>query len=191
MSEADRAAFEREALDSPALSEALYSELALDSARIPGVQRGQGSRGPQPFAAAAPGHPRWVFTVLPAAAVLALVAATGIWLSRPHETPGPADVLRGAPSEPRLLSPAGGIAHPPTEFRWNLVPGADRYRVELFDAAGHTLGAAVTAETSLAVGLLARRAPEAGEWRVFPIDASGREGSPLPRTAFRVTAPEP
>jgi hypothetical protein len=174
-----RAAFEHEALADEALAEALYAEVELDAVRL----------------ATAPASPRtivleprrswFVLRALPVAAALAAVAFAGWWLTRTPAGPAGPDVLRGGSSAPQLIEPVGDVTALPAELRWNAVAGADHYRVELFDATGRRLGTAVTPETTLAIERLVTGPFGAGEWRVVPIAASGREGEPLPRAAFR------
>jgi hypothetical protein len=187
-----RAAFEREVLESEALAEELYAEIALEGVLAAGAT----AAVPGPAAAPLPGAVRrapptsrgaWL-RMLPVAAALLAVSVTGWWLVRPHDRPGPGDILRGGAGRPGLLEPTGAVSEPPQWLRWNSVPGAAQYRVELFDESGHGLAAMVTADTMLGMDALAHRTLIAGEWRVVPIGADGREGAPLGRATFRVGA---
>jgi hypothetical protein len=178
----ERAAFEREVAESEVLAEELYAELALEDVRAPAPARTDDAMRPAPLRARGGAWLR----ALPVAAAVIAVSAVGWWLARPHDRPGAGDVLRGGGGEPRLLEPAGALAAPPRWLRWNAVPGADHYRVELFDDSGRGLGTVVTADTAFAIDSLAHRPLDAGEWRVVPIEADGRERAPLGRATFRV-----
>ena len=91
------------------------------------------------------GGRRRYWIALPIAAAAALVVALGVprWLEQ-----GPAH--RGPPGSdqaaPRPLAPIGMVAAA-TTLRWAPVAGADRYRVVLFDAAGHVVYETQVADT--------------------------------------------
>jgi hypothetical protein len=192
MSAAERAAFEREALASDALSEALYAEVSLDLVRP----------APRPLTASAPAASRPMATVTPlplrrsrsaarwlvplAAGVIA-VSALVLLRPRPSVTPG-ADVLRGVASL-SALEPVGNVTATPERFRWTSVPGATSYRVELFDLSGNSMGTAVSRDTTIGFGAVARAPLAAGEWRVTAIGPDGIDRDSRTRAAFRVIAP--
>lgn len=208
MSPVEREAFEHSALSDDALAEALWAEVALDGVHAQAAASGTGAAvaradvhvatsvhaeaaGAAANVARLPAPARranaWR-VALPLAAALAVVSAVGVWLVRDRARTSPPDVLRGAPGEARLVEPVGAIAAPPARLRWNAVAGAERYRVELYDAQGARLATAVTADTVIAIASLVPAAPAAGEWRVVPIRADGREDAPLPRAVFRAAS---
>ncbi|MFN8588202.1 MAG: hypothetical protein U0704_10430 [Candidatus Eisenbacteria bacterium] len=172
MTAAERAAFEREALADDALSEALYSELALDGFR----------RGGRPKARVVP---LFVRVVLPIAACVALVS---VWaLSRRGEpvVPPAGDTVRGA-GELRALAPLGTLAAAPESLVWSTAAGADAYRVELFAPSGRTLGSTVTRDTAVAIATLVRTAPDSAYWRVVPLGPDGLDLPAKARGTYRV-----
>jgi hypothetical protein len=82
-----------------------------------------------------------------AAAVAALVFPTVVadrFLSEPADHRDAAVELLAAPAP---LAPMGDVAEART-FVWSRVPGADRYRVRLFDAAGTVLWETSTADST-------------------------------------------
>ena len=180
MSAAERVAFEREALASDALSEALYAEVSLDLVRS----------DPRPMAKVTPlpvrrpSATRWL---VPLAAVLIAVSVLLLLRPRPSVTPG-VDVLRGAASL-SALEPVGNVSAPPERFRWTSVPGAASYRIELFDLSGNSMGTGISRDTTIAFGALAHAPLAAGEWRVTAIGPDGIDRDSRTRAAFRVVAP--
>lgn len=169
---AERAAFEREALDRPELAEALYADLALGAVLA--------ARG-----AARPVRParRWLAPAL--AAVLLAVAGGALWW--PARRDGPAPVRRGVPPALRLIAPADGAASAPARFTWSRDPGASEYRLEVFDAEGRRRFTQVVRDTTCDAAALGAAPPAAGWWTVTPLDAAGAE-RPAP-AAFRFGPP--
>lgn len=91
---------------------------------------------------------RVALIALPAAAALVLL------LARPW-TPDQGAPLHRAPTitagaGPTLVSPVGAVADA-RALRWSGVPGADRYRVTLFDAGGRVLYETELADTRAAL----------------------------------------
>jgi hypothetical protein len=118
---------------------------------------------------------------LAAAAALALVLALGISL---YNSDSGKDRLRGPDmgttyrsGEITLLSPTGDLAQAPGEFRWEAVPGAASYTVELADVLGTSLASASSTQPVLEASpqmkaiMLARKPIK---WKVTARDASGK-----------------
>ena len=108
--------------------------LARDAAAFdPGVPRAVAPR-----ATAVPA--RWVYGGLAAAAAVVLVL---LLPGRPGPQPGPPpslDPVRSAPrAAPVALTPSGPLTEAPRAFRWQAIPDARRYRVELSSAEGDRL----------------------------------------------------
>lgn len=182
---AEREAFERELLASDALAEALYGEESLQAV-VADAAPGRVLEAPVARRAAAPR--RWLDAlpryVLPAAAVLAVVAGTYALLGPRRAGPPGDEMVRGAEGTSRPLAPIGRLEGRPERFVWTRDPAAASYRVELFAADGTPLGTLVTADTTLAIGSLADSSLAAAEWRVVPLDEDGLERAALPRVAF-------
>ena len=82
-----------------------------------------------------------------AAAAALLLVSPRIALSPPNVTHrGPV----GAQNEPRLIAPRGAVEHS-TPFIWSSVPGADRYRIVVYDPDGSPRYRQETTDTVLAV----------------------------------------
>src|SRR5579864_5722288 len=127
---------------------------------------------------------RTVFRVpyLAGAAALAAVLVLGISLyhgssDRPSKiNPGiGSGQFRGAI---HLLSPIADQNTAPAEFRWDAVPGAASYQVELKDVAGITLASANSSQHILAVtpemkAVMISDKPL--KWKVTAMDANGKE----------------
>jgi hypothetical protein len=97
----------------------------------------------------------WLIGLPAAAAVTLLVIALPRWL---NVLPGR---HRGPPAsapQPVPLSPVGTVAAADT-FRWSSHAGADRYRLALFDVAGHVLYETQLADTDVALPDSVRLAP--------------------------------
>lgn len=180
MSEAERAAFEREVVASEALGEELFAEAVLDEVR---AERA----AVEPLPLRRPRPAVWSYA-LPVAAALIAVSVL-MWSRRPGGEAPDQGGLRGGMEAPRLIEPSGPLSREPLVLRWTSSPLADRYRVELYDDAGNSLGTAVTRDTVVAIAALTARPVAAGEWRVVAILPSGLDGPRLGRAAFRVTPP--
>ncbi len=102
-------------------------------------------------AAGAPARRVWLRIAVPAAA-----AAVLLLMLRPGDRADrPADDLHRAPtiangSLPTSLAPVGNVAEA-SSLRWRAVPGADRYRVTLFDTEGRVVYASETTEPTTAL----------------------------------------
>ena len=104
---------------------------------------------------------------LAAAAVVLLVVRVGTqWSARSASLDGSAAAPHRAPTiaameAPRSLFPVGDV-QPPRAFIWSAVSGSDRYRLTLYDGAGHVVYEAQVRDTSVALPdsvKLARGAP--------------------------------
>jgi len=70
------------------------------------------------------------------------------------------------------------VPHAPAEFRWEAVPGANSYSVELKDVAGITLASAKSAQNVLQVTPEMKASMISGKplkWKVTALDAAGKE----------------
>jgi hypothetical protein len=108
-------------------------------------------------------------------------AAAVVWaLARPALAPAPPlaspPVMRGAEAaRPQPLTPVGRQTAPPAAFRWEAVPGARAYRVELFGASGEPVWTSpeVTGTTvNWPVGMRVKLG--VFYWQVVAIPESGR-----------------
>ena len=153
MSPAERADFERAALDDDRLAEALYAHAALADAAA--ARRSRLTLAPA------------LRVALPLAAVL--IAVVAVFRQRPERT------VRGVPGAVRALAPVGDGPRT-TAFRWSRVDGALHYRLEVMDAALRPIVVTITADTIVAVApddtLASLRD---GVWTVTPIDSAGHE----------------
>jgi hypothetical protein len=135
----------------------------------------------------APAWTRW-------AAAALLVAGVGlIWEARrtpaPPELPGPGttDVVRGG--ELQVLAPVGEVIGAPAELSWRPVEAAAKYRVELADVGGESLGGGESTSARFALPPeLANRLRERATytWQVVAFDADGRELARSSRVEFTV-----
>ena len=196
MGDDERATFEREAVRDEALLEALYVEESLDAlaADARGEREAPGPPAlPMPVRDARPAiaeraRRRWTRlagALLPAAAAIVLAVGVFRWAGRERRGTTGDDVVRGGGVAAQPLEPTGDLAGTPARFVWSRDPGAQSYRVELFDAQGAVIATVVTADTTLAVEALTPSPPAAGEWKVTPLDADGIERPAAPAAAFR------
>jgi len=120
---------------------------------------------------------------LAGAAALAVVLVLGVSLYRSMNVESPNRIGGSVGSSAfrsgavHLVSPVGEQSQTPAEFRWDAVPGASSYVVELKDVANQTLGSAKSAQNSLAVTPEMRANMLPGKplsWKVTALDASGK-----------------
>ena len=120
---------------------------------------------------------------LAGAAALAVILVLGVSLYRSMNVEGPnrigGSVGSGAfrSGAVHLVSPVGEQPQAPVEFRWEAVPDASSYVVELKDVANQTLASAKSTENRLAVTpeMRANMAPgKPLNWKVTALDASGK-----------------
>jgi hypothetical protein len=130
---------------------------------------------------------------LAGAAAMIAVLALGISLyNSGPDHPGPGNsnsnsgVYRG---NFKLLSPTGELAQAPAEFRWEAVPGAASYKVELTDVIGKSLARATSIQPQLAATPEMKAAMHAGmpvNWKVTAYDASGKSIADSTGGNFRI-----
>ena len=130
---------------------------------------------------------------LAGAAAMIAVLALGISLynSGPDHT-GPSQpgsnigVYRG---NFKLLSPTGDLAQAPAEFRWEAVPGAASYKVELTDVIGQSLATATSTQPQLTATPEMKAAMHGGmpvNWKVTAYDASGKRIADSTGGSFKI-----
>ncbi len=120
---------------------------------------------------------------LAGAAALVVVLALGISLYRGTNSEGPSKIGGGNYGNSafrsgaiHLVGPVGDLAQAPVEFRWDAVPGAGSYLVELKDVANVTLASAKSTQNVLAVTPEMKANIFSGKplnWKVTALDASG------------------
>jgi hypothetical protein len=120
---------------------------------------------------------------LAGAAALAAVLVLGISLYHGNSD-GPAKINPGIGSGQfrsgsiHLLSPISDQNSAPAEFRWDAVPGAASYTVELKDVAGITLATASSTQNVLPVTPEMKAVMISGKplkWQVTAMDSTGKE----------------
>ena len=118
---------------------------------------------------------------LAGAAAAVAVLALGISLYNSNSNPGGLNThvvgsnYRGG--EIKLLSPTIDQAAVPTEFRWEAVPNAASYKVELTDVLGKPLASATSTRAQLASTSEMKAAMRSGmpfKWKVTAFDAAGK-----------------
>lgn len=181
---------DEEILTDDAMAEAAYASLNVESALAEAGRARSGALRPVPVS-----RPWWRAqgwrTLLPLGAALAAAI-----LLIPRMTPAPdgtAPTFRGDDAaEIQLLEPpVGGGPVGPTVFRWEAVPEASYYRVEILDDTGRLVTEEVVTDPRLDLTPDTPRPSLArGYWRVTAVDARGRDlrGSAL--TRFGGPAPD-
>jgi anti-sigma factor RsiW len=153
----EQRAFEAELLEDPALAAEAYDELAVREAlaeRTTARRQGRGRAR----------------RLVPAMALAAAACVAVVLLVREPEPEPPR--LRGRrDAAPQAVAPLGKLASPPTIFRWTSDSRADRYRLEVFDAAGARIFVGTTPDTALVLTLPAEL--DAGTWRATSLDSIG------------------
>lgn len=127
-------------------------------------------------------HPMLVLVPLAAAATLVLL------LMPQGRSPGHREPLVVTTQAPVGIAPSGNVTGPGAMV-WSRVPGADRYRVSVFDSAGRVLWEQATPDTAMALPSSVRLAPHAVHfWRVYARTGYDRwvESSLM---EFRIEAP--
>lgn len=124
--------------------------------------------------------------VLPIAAAMVLLLA---WPPPTADVPSHRGPVLTAGSVPSGLSPQGRAA-PGTPLRWRSTPGADAYRVVLFDETGQVLFEHRTADTTTLVPGTVRLAP--GRLYLWRVDAriGWDRWSSSEMVSFRVAPPD-
>jgi hypothetical protein len=88
-----------------------------------------------------------------------------------------------------LVSPAGDLTQAPAEFRWDAVPEASSYSVELKDVAGMTLASAKSKQNVLAVTPEMKANMSSGKplsWKVTALDAAGNAVADSSGGSFKI-----
>ncbi len=120
---------------------------------------------------------------LAGAAALVAVLILGVSLYN-RDSDGPGKLNSGIGSGQfrsgaiHLVSPVSDMPQVPTEFRWDAVPGASSYSVELKDVAGVTLASAKSSQNVLPVTPEMKANMISGKplkWKVTALDAAGKE----------------
>jgi hypothetical protein len=145
-------------------------------------RRGLGASAQQTSAARVPFW-RMLFRVPYMAGAAAMVAVLALGISLYNSNAGSGgglkppvigDNYRGGL---KLLSPIGNVTQTPTEFRWEAVPGAVSYKVELTDVIGNPLASASSSQPQLVATPEMTAAMHAGtpvNWKVTAYDGSGK-----------------
>ncbi len=177
MNEEEQRRFEREVLGSPQLARALYEAEGLDAALRSG---GPPAKKPSRL-------PLRVMLPLAAAAILLVALLPHVSLHTPLE---PTPIFRGSETEFLALSPIGAVATSEVSFRWTSVEGAERYRLEVFDAESRPIFEVVSRDTSAVVDsaqLFVLRG-RAGFWRVTALGELDRQLKTSAPAPLRLTA---
>jgi hypothetical protein len=163
----ERDAFEREALESDELANALYDETNLDTAFEHAA-----TATPRTAGADASVRNRFLRIALPLAASVALLVLVPTTL-RQFRT---SDVLRGGGAAVDLVAPIGDVASAPREFVWRATPGAATYELVVTDADARVLVRRLVSGTRYVVEDAEEEAVIAsGFWTVVARDSSGAE----------------
>lgn len=138
---------------------------------------------------------RAMFRVPYLAGAAALAVALALGISLYHGNPeGPRKIsdnygkgtFRGGV---HLVSPVGDLTQAPAEFRWDAVPGASSYLVELKDVAGVTLASATSNQSVLPVTPEMKANMASGKpltWKVTALDASGNAVADSSGGSFKI-----
>jgi hypothetical protein len=159
------------------------------------LQRQQGSSA-KPVSVARVSFWRSLFRVpyMAGAAALAAVLVLAISLYKPEanhpRVGGPqtgTTVFRSG--EVKLLSPSGELTQTPSEFRWEAVPGAASYRVDLSDALDKPLASTTSAQPKIQTTPEMNAAMHARmpiKWKVTALDASGKSIAESSGGSFKI-----
>jgi len=125
-----------------------------------------------------------------AAVALILIVAISLYQSgsvRPQ--PGPSAGIIYRNNQVRLQAPLGDLTQPANEFRWEAVPGAASYKVQLSDVLDQMIASATSTQPELAVTPEMKAAMRPGVpllWKVIALDASGKTIAESTGGKFRV-----
>jgi hypothetical protein len=133
---------------------------------------------------------------LAGAAALAVVLVLGISLYHGGNQEGPSKIGGGNYGKSpfrggaiHLVSPVGDLPQAPAEFRWDAVPEASSYQVELKDVAGITLASAKSTRNVLPVTPEMKANMTSGKplaWKVTALDASGNAVADSSGGSFKI-----
>ena len=184
MSEAERAAFERELAENPELTRNVYVAMGMGPVFHEAIQalrvRQLVSHARIADRSVSKQVPWWgrtgsrlVLTVVIAALVFLVVFVSNIGDPRIPERPPPPMPMEGF----RGLSPAGDVPALPLQYTWTAHPAASQFRFEILDESLQPVYSTITSGTSLviAVDKLADRGFRGGNWRVVPLDRHGAD----------------
>ncbi|HZS28616.1 MAG TPA: hypothetical protein VFB76_15420 [Candidatus Angelobacter sp.] len=116
------------------------------------------------------------------AAAMAAVLVLAISLHHPEpgqpRLGGPSNIGVLRSGEVKLVSPTtSDLAQPPSEFRWEAVPGAASYKLELTDALDKPLASATSSQPQIETTPEMKAAMQARmpiKWKVTALNASGK-----------------
>jgi hypothetical protein len=127
------------------------------------------------------------------AAALVAVLVLAISLYHPEsghpKLSGPGNIGVFRSGEVKLVSPTGDLIQVPGEFRWEAVPGAASYTVELTDALDQPLASATSSQPQISTTTEMRAAMRAGmpiKWKVTALDASGNKIADSSGGSFKI-----
>lgn len=127
------------------------------------------------------------------AAALAAVLVLAISLYHPDsghpKVGGPQTGIGAFRGDFKLLSPTGELAQSPSEFRWEAVPGAASYRLELTDAVNLPLASATSTQPQVQTTPDMKAAMQARmpiKWKVTALDASGKTIAEASGGSFKI-----
>jgi hypothetical protein len=129
---------------------------------------------------------------LAGAAALAAVLVLAISLYHPEHPPtvgGPGNIGVFRSGEVKLVSPIGDLNQAPSEFRWEAVPDAASYKVELTDAVNIPLASATSAQPQMQPTPEMKAAMQAHmpiKWKVTALDASGKNIAESSGGSFKI-----
>jgi hypothetical protein len=130
-----------------------------------------------------------------AAAMLTVALGLSLYLSNRQERPSLRTESSGSQQmrsgDIRLVEPSGDLERVPQEFRWEALPVAKSYSIQLLEVDGTVLWSGQSVENFLAVSPELQTMMRPGKallWKVTAIDASGTPVAGSSRERFRVTA---
>ncbi|HKV93074.1 MAG TPA: hypothetical protein VJW20_11055 [Candidatus Angelobacter sp.] len=164
------------------------------------LQRQQlgGSAKPKPVAQVSFWRNLFRVPYMAGAAAMAAVLVLAISLYHPEarhpKVGGPGNIGVFRSGEVKLLSPTGDQSQSPSEFRWETVPGAVSYRVDLMDALDTPLASATTIQPQARQAQLqttpemkaAMQARMPIKWKVTAMDASGKKIAESSGGSFKI-----
>lgn len=161
------------------------------------LQRQQPGGPTKPMPAARVSFWRNLFRVpyMAGAAALAAVLVLAISLyhpesGQPPKLGGPNNIGVLRSGEVRLLSPkASDLTQTPSEFRWEAVPGAASYKLELTDALDKPLASATSTLPEIQTTPEMKAAMQARmpiKWKVTALDASGKSIAESSGGSFKI-----
>ena len=119
-----------------------------------------------------------------AVAALLLVVAAGLYLRPAAETRHPAAVDGTVWRSGRFaaVSPAGDVAEAPAEFRWEPVPDAAAYRIQLMEVDRTVIWSGDSAQTAIAIPQAVRAQLQPARAFLWQVTAKNQAGQPVAST---------